>query len=103
MSSYHQHNIKLQEAMTMDLKQLVRVWDLPGLHVEDEDIPKDANVSTTFVMKFPDERIQLGIFWTVKSDKATHSGVIAEVSKLEELQEKFPHLFEINGNLFAFS
>jgi len=103
MVSYHQDHIKLQEAMTMDLKYNFRVWDVSGLHVEDEDIPKDANVTTTFVMKSPNGLIKLGIFWTVESDKNTHSGIIAEVFQLEDLKEKFPHLFELEGSLCAFA
>jgi len=103
MVSYHHDHIKLQEAMTMELKQNFREWDISGLHVEDEDIPKDANVSTTFVMQFPNGLIKLGIFWKVENDMFPHSSIIAEVSKLEELQKKFPHLFELEGSLYAFA
>ena len=101
--SHHQYNIKLEEAMTMDLTQSVRVWDLQGLHVQDEDIPENANVQTTFVMKFPEGHLRLGIQWTVEGDLMTHMGTVAEVSTLEELKDKFPKLFDLEGSLYAFA
>ena len=101
--NYYQDNIKLEEAMTMDLTQRVRAWDLQGLHVQDENIPKNANVKTTFVMKFPEGHLMLGIYWTVEGDLMIHMDAVAEVSTLEELKDKFPNLFELEGNLCAFA
>ncbi len=102
MSSYCQDNIKLQKAMTMDLTQIVRVWDVSGLHVECEYIPHDANVLKTAVMKFSEGNILLMIEWTAEGDTATFMSTVAEVSQLEELRERFPHLFELEGTLYAF-
>ena len=101
--SQHERNIKLEEAMTRDLTQSVRVWYLQGLHVQDEAIPENANVQTTFVLKYPEGNFHLGIQWTVKGDFMTRSGAVAEVSRLDELKEKFPNLFDLEGSLYAFA
>ena len=99
----YQYHIKLQKAMTMDISQSVRVWDVAGLHVTAEDIPENANVQKTFVMKSREGKIRLGIEWNVEGDLGVYMGIIAEVSALEELKEKFPKLFELEGSMYAFT
>ena len=103
--SFRKETIALQEAMTMPLTQSVRVWHIPGLHIEDEDIPKNADVQTTFVMKTHRGHIEVGINYTVEveGDVNSYTGIVAEVSALEELKDKFPKLFELNGSLYAFA
>lgn len=100
-------HVRLEEAMTMDIEQPCRVWSVSGLHVEDEDIPKDANVKSTIVAKsFDGERWAVGVdFSTVSDDNTVPNyfiGTIAEFSSLEELRKTFPQLFELEGELFAF-
>ncbi len=102
MSIYHQDNIKLQEAMTMGLTQFVQLWHISGLHVEYEDIPRDANVLKTAVIKSPTGHILLVIGWTSEEKPGAHVSDVAEVSNWEELRERFPHLFELEGSLDAF-
>ena len=99
----HQDHINLQEAMTMDISQSIRIWGVPGLHVQDEDIPANANVQKTFVMMLPDGYLELKVQWTVEGDKMTYIGTVAEFSTLEELKEQFPNLFELEGTLIAYS
>ena len=99
--NYYQDNIKLEEAMTMDLTQSIRAWILQGLHVQDEDIPENANVQSTVVIKFPEGHLLLGIQWTVEGDKMIQISDLAEFSTLEELKDKFPNLFELEGSLCA--
>ena len=40
MSSYNQEHIKLQDAMTMELKQGIRVWEVSGIHINEKNIPE---------------------------------------------------------------
>lgn len=101
--NYHKYNIHLEEAMTIPLTQSVRVWDISGLHIEAEDIPKNANVKKTFVMKLREGKIRLGVEWTVEGELGSSMPLIAEFSALEELKDKFPKLFELEGSLYAFS
>ena len=103
MSSYNQNHIKLQDAMSMELKQSIRVWEVSGHHIDEEDIPENATTSKTFVTKFFSGNIILGIEWTIVGDKSTHFSRIAQVSTLEEIHDKFPHLFDLEGILYAFS
>lgn len=101
--SYHQYNVKLHEAMTMYLSQSVRVWNVSGLHVKAEELPENATVSMTYVVKFPEGNIQLKILWTIKGNLMTYTSLVADVSALEELKDKFPKLFELEGTLYAFA
>lgn len=102
MSNFYKENIRLQEAMSMDIQQEVRVWETPGAQVQDSDLPKDAKVSETFVSKQDDYCWKVGMNWTIEGDLNSYTGTVAEFSTLEELQSQFPQLFELEGNLFAF-
>ena len=94
----YQH-IRLQEAMTAELSQgSLGVWETDGLHVIDDKLPKNANVINTFVMKSRnDSKIRIGIELTVEGEMHTYMRLIDEVSKVEELKDKFPELFKLNG------
>lgn len=120
MSYYEQDNIKLHEAMTMELKQTVRVWSIPGIHVEVEKLPENATDIKTLASKISGGTFAVAVEWTVEketkpdvgfskllvfSDQGTgeYMKVVARrISTLEELQNKFPQLFELEGSLFAF-
>ena len=119
MSYYEQDNIKLHEAMTMELKQTLRVWSVPGIHVEVEKLPENATNIKTLAAKCSDGNFAVAVEWTAKeetkpdveSSKLSLSfdkgpgeymkRVARKISTLEELQNKFPQLFELEGFLFA--
>lgn len=94
-------NIKLEEAMTMDLTQRVRLWVLQGFPVQANDIPKKANVQATYVYQSSEGHISLMIKWTIEGDFSLYFGIVDEFITLEELKDKFPKLFEFEGNLYA--
>ena len=95
-------HIRLEDAMTMKLEQPFRTWSVPGLHVEDEDIPQDVDIEITCVSKSPNRAFVVGIHFT-KADKSRYIGTIAEFSDLEELRKAYPQLFELDGELLAYS
>ena len=73
MSSFYKENIRLQEAMSMDIQQKLRVWEVriwetPGAQVQGDDLPKGAKVSETFVMKLDDYCWKVGMNWTIEGD-----------------------------------
>ena len=51
MSYYYNECVKLKDAMTMNLKQTIRFWNVPDLQVNGELLPENALVNATFVMK----------------------------------------------------
>lgn len=95
-------DIRLKDAMTLPLNHQIRSWDVPGLQVDVDELQPNATVTRTVVMKDPDTNYQLGISWNINGDKRCF-GVIAEFSTLEELQDKYPQLFELDGHLHAFA
>ncbi len=102
VSGYYRDNIKLQEAMDMELKYNIRVWAIVGLYFEIQDIPQNVNVSKTFVRKNSDKDIVVEIEWHFVGAEETYIAPVKEFSKLEEVQRKFPQLFELIGSLYAF-
>ena len=101
MADYQQEHIKLQEAMTKAIKQKLRLWDIPGLHIEDEAVPKNVNISKTYVLKVFDLYYSLGV--EIENEKGPAMHNVGDFSSLEDLRRKFPHIFELDGNLIAFS
>ena len=105
---YQQNNLKLMEAMNMELEleQSVREWLVPGLHISSSDIPSDApsdaEAYITFVYKYPNS-ISYGAMWSSNDDVIRSISFPEEVSSFEELREKFPKLFELEGELLAFT
>lgn len=99
----HQDNIRLHEAMTQELKHRVRVWDIPGLQVEVQGLPENAIVSATAVMKSRTRDYQLLVNYNIAGDKGSYTREVTTFSTLEELQEKYPQLFELEGQLYAFA
>ena len=102
MSSYNQEHIKLQDAMTMELKQGIRVWEVSGIHINEKNIPEWITISKTFVSKSYNGNMMIGIEWTIMGDNSTYFSRITRVSSLEEIQDKFPNLLELEGILYAF-
>ncbi len=104
MASFHKDNISLSEALTMELPHIVRVWDVPGLQVQDKDIPGNADVDTTFVMSHKDSKTCVGVMYTVEGDKGSHMTTVAEYPALDigKLEKDFPSLFKLTGRLYAF-
>ena len=105
MVSYHRDKIKLQEAMTMELSYETRVWIVLGLQVEVKDIPKNSTVKKTSVLMSHGKSGVVGIEVKIKEKMGWRYIMrdVAVFSSLEELQKKFPKLFELEGNLIAFS
>ena len=94
-------HIKLEEAMTMELKECVRVWDVDGLQVTAEDIPKNANVRKTFIIAPRGEKITVGVIWAVEGELSENYDDVDQVSDVQELKDKFPKLFELTGELYT--
>lgn len=93
--------VRLEKAMTMELKQHFRTWQISGLPIEYKYIPEGANVEYTIVMPNYERSIfSVGVQFT--SNKETYIYNVAEFSSLEEMQKTFPHLFELEGDLYAF-
>ena len=120
MSIYWQNKVKLQEAMTMDLKQTIRVWLISGLHIDVEGIPENIiSVQTIVIKSSENNNLAVAVQWTTKEDRnftvenigpfylplpeehLSYTKVVARISTLEELNDKFPQLFEMEGSLFA--
>ena len=103
---YQQSNLKLMEAMNMELNQSVREQLVPGLHVSFADIsgdaPSEAAAYIIFVYKYPNS-ISYGAMWSSNDDVIRSISFPEEVSSFEELREKFPKLFELEGELLAFT
>lgn len=95
-------SVRLQQSMTIQLEHPFRVWSVHGLHIEDSDIPKDANVNATIVSRNLDgDRFVVGVDFTTAQEEQ-YICTVAVFSDLEELQKNFPHLFKLEGELYAF-
>lgn len=121
MFSYPDKDIRLQKAMTKDIEQNVRVWFISGLHVELEDIDENAIGINTLVTKVENIGVWVLLQWNRKTEPKhfTIAGrrfvseldkgfekctrVVAKLSTVEELKNKFPNLFELDGTLHVFS
>jgi len=99
----HLENIRLHEAMKKANDCRIRAWEVYGLHIEVQDLPKNAKVQKTFVFKIFEELWQVGIEYTIKGNSVPDKVSVAEFSTLEELQKKYPQLFELDGDLYALS
>ena len=102
MRCHHEGNIRLEEAMTKELDHPIRVWSVQGLHVEVEGLSENTKVQTTFVYKDPSTAFELEIAGSYEAEDDYFSGKCDDFSTLEELKERHPNLFEMEGTLFAF-
>ena len=95
-------NVRLEDALQVELSQRgiqTAVWETPGLHIrfseeEKKEIPDISTITKTFVMWRKENLYKLGFF--VNDD---HAGVFEERFTLEQLREKAPNLFEVEGTL----
>lgn len=101
MSYYYNECVKLKDAMTMNLKQTIRLWNVPGIHVKEEILPENALVNATFVMKLTDGSLYVGVDWETDEDEESYMSTVGEFKTLDELQEKFPSLLDLYGCLSA--
>lgn len=123
MSVYYNEHIKLKKAMTMNLEQTSRFWYVKGLQlkefrlpenfqqvlhiswlgiqVKEAHLPENALVHITFVMKLLNGSFNVGVEWKADDDKGTCMSTVDEFKTLDELQEKFPNLFDLYGKLYA--
>lgn len=85
MSIFTKENVKLREAMTMNLEQEFRSWSVDGLQIDPKDyFPEDVNnenVSFTAITKEPNGKFGLYIF------KKPTGGYGKDFSSLEELEK----------------
>ncbi len=101
MSYYYNKCVKLKDAMTMNLKQTIRFWNVPDLQVNGDLLPENALVNATFVMKLPDGSLYVGVYWETDDDEGSYMSTVGEFKTLDELQEKFPSLLDLYGCLSA--
>ena len=104
MADYHEDNISLSKALTMELPHVTRVWDVPGIVIQDKDLPENAEVERTFVMSHKNSQTTVGVMYILSGDKGSYIGTVAKYSKLDikQLEKDFPSLFKLTGNLYAF-
>ena len=117
MSVYQRSKIKLQDALSIDIEQNNRIWFVLGLHIDIEDIPENATGIRTLVVKTSNGTIAVTVEWFAKKkpdikvvdefflpyDEGLkhYIKIVTKVSKIEELQNTFPQLFELEGYLDA--
>lgn len=101
--NFEQENIRLRDAMTKELKHKARSWCVPGLQIEVKKLPENAIVSRTVVEYSHETNYFIIVKYTIEGDSTIKLVVSEEFSTLEELQKKHPHLFELDGHLYAFS
>lgn len=98
MDNYPWRNLKLEEAMKMKLKTTVRIWATPNFRSD------NASIRQTFVMKCNDcDQVTFGFIRTVRGNWDIKMNTVDKFSSLEELRNAYPQLFELNGNLYAFT
>lgn len=97
--SYRNEAIKLQDAFAEPIENHISVWEIEGLHVNHE-FPDEATDIKTFVMKPFGDNFSLGVQATIGLE--TTMGQIDEFSTLDELKEKYSHLFALEGKFFFF-
>ena len=101
MSSYEQDNLKLKEAMTMDISQRIRVWSIPGLRVKVDNLPENATVKKTLIMMTSNGNWMLGFTCTIEGETGEDLVFGPKCSSLQELLDKAPELFEVEGSMYA--
>lgn len=104
MTRFYKDNISLSEALTMELPDTTRVWDVDGLQVEYKDIPKKAVVSRTFVQSHMKGSTSVEIMFTVAGKPGVFIDSVAVYPEfdLEKLKKDFPNLFKLTGSLCAY-
>lgn len=92
-------NIRLKEALAKESNCIVHVWSTSGLQIDvgDDIIPKNATVCETLVSKFHSG--DFDVF--VRLEDSTMTTLLVDrFLSLEELESKFPTLFELEGDLY---
>ena len=102
MNCHQENNLRLQEAMTKELENSIRIWSVEGLQVEGNVVPENTPVQTTYVYKDPSGYYELAIMADFEGKDDYFSKGIAKFPTLDFLKERYPNLFEMEGNLFAF-
>ena len=92
--------ISLDEAMeSQDSKAIT--WLIPGLHIDTKEIPKDADVHSTFVLRLSNLKFQVGANWTIPNTTTEALKHFYEFSSLDELKEALPNLTKQKGSLLT--
>jgi len=95
-------NTRLRNAMSKGNDYVVSTWHIPGLHIQAQNLPCEAEIDMTFVIKCSNGPYQLGLIWEIDNGTTTYQRVFEEFSTLDEMQQKYPGLFELIGTLYAF-
>ena len=96
----YQKNVRLHESMT---SSSVSIWEVSGLQVKLDDISENISQFKTFVIKLSDDHYLVGVEGKEDDDTAVFMQNVAEFSTLEGMQKLFPHLFELDGDLYVIS
>ena len=117
--------------MTMEVMEDVRLWKIFGLHFKDDEVCESTCGTQrrvkrycenlcgiqTYVMMCKDAKFFVYVCWKTQKERVPyvengkiclpfdeeHTKIVAEISSLEELKNKFPNLFELEGMMIAFS
>ena len=104
MYEIRQHNVTLSEAMA-NADHRIHIWDTPDLHLNIEghaDIPENALINYTFVMRITATKWHIGVSWFNDGNTTNFLTLVHDFSSWEELKEKCPQLLELEGYLYAF-
>ena len=114
MSDKHQDNIKLQEVLISGAMPQGLAWKCLGIHVkteleaEDVEVPENAFDCRTAVKSYEDGMIAVVAQWNERGElgneeeRPKHNQYVGIVYSLDELQDKFPQLFELDGGIYPF-
>ncbi len=97
-------NISLDEAMTKSLAQEgIRMWLIPGIHVQGKEIPENADSQHTCVVRMKDGHLKVAVQYIPEgaTPEKMETFFVDELSSLEELKAKYPVFAELKGNLLA--
>lgn len=115
MRSQQQENIKLQEFLTAGTMPQGWAWKCLGIHVESEleaenvEIPENAIDCRTVEKSFNNGQIEVGAEWNKRGylwqedGRAQNMQIVGIVNSPEELHDKFPQLFELEGDMYPFA
>lgn len=115
MRSQLQDNIKLQEVLDEETMSQGWAWKCSGIHVEaeleaeDVEVPENAIDCRTVVKSFDNGEIEVGAEWNdrgylrCEEGRAQHLQIVGIVYSMEELHDKFPQLFELDGGMYPFA
>lgn len=95
------NDIKLKEAMSYANRFVAVVWSVEGISLDIEELQYDTTgVQYILVMKTPNKPYSLNAF-VEKKDGKNDFRIFDEVSTMKELENKYPQLFKVEGNMIT--